>query len=286
MSCGLVDEDGIPAELVGHGDHVCVEFTSVAEQQEVAAAFVRSGLEAGDRVWYLADGDPRRVLVFLRSCGVLVGEPLASGQLVVLAARQSYLRDSGFDPERTVERLNRAREDALAAGYRGFRVTGEMGWGARVTPGAERLEDYERQVQAVFEGHRAAALCQYDRRMFATARLDRVIGLHPKRARHPLISADGALRISHASGWVRVVGELDLSNRSLLAVALGRAAGGDIHIEADQLEFIDLSGIQPLLETAAALAPDHRLVLEHPSSAVCRLLELLGADAEPIELSP
>ena len=278
VSCRAVSDGGVlPVEFAGHGDHMCLAFSSVAEQREVAAAFVRSGLEAHDRVWYLADGDRGRVLSFLRADGVEVEEPLANGQLAVLGAQESYLGELPFDPDRAVAMLHQAREDALAAGYHGLRVTGEMGWGARQAPGCELLEDYERRVQAVFEGSPAAALCQYDRGAFATARLDGLIGVHRQLARPPLISPDGLLRISYASGWLRLVGEVDLSNRALLTRALERVAdGGDIHLDARGVEFIDLSGIQPLLETADLLAPEHRLVLEHPSRAMRRLLELLG----------
>lgn len=285
-----MSEDGgvLPVELAGHGDHLCFGFSSVAEQQEVAVAFVRSGLEAGDCVWYLVDGDPGRVLAFLRVGGVEVDELLANRQLVVRAAQESYLRELPFDPDRAVAMLHEARDQAVVHGYQGLRVVGEMDWAARQIPGAELLEDYERRVQELFEGSPVAALCQYDRGAFGAARLEGLLGLHPRLARLPLTSADGLLRISYAEGWLRVVGEVDLSNRALLARALTRAAvgEGDVRIDAGELEFIDLSGIRLLLETAGALAPDHRLVLENPSGAARRLLELVDGDGGLIELSP
>lgn len=76
-------------------------------------------------------------------------QPLARGQLVVAAAKEPYLRELPFDPDRMVASLHPAVDEALADGFDGFRVTGDMCWGARDVPAAQLFEDYEECVNEV-----------------------------------------------------------------------------------------------------------------------------------------
>jgi hypothetical protein len=74
-----------------------------------------------------------------------VGDAVARGQLAVMPAADSYLSELPFDPERMVSSLH-ALDDALADGYRGLSVAGEMSWAAPGVRGAERLEEYDERA--------------------------------------------------------------------------------------------------------------------------------------------
>src|SRR5579875_1441041 len=142
----------VPAASVTHGQHACGVVAPGAQQQEVAVDFVAGGLRGGDRVWYLADADaPGQIVERLRAGGGDTDDALASGQ-------------------------------ALASGYRGFRVTCEMSWAARAGASARQMAEFEIAVGQAVTGRPAAALCQYDPCCLAPGRLGSLVALHPVRA--------------------------------------------------------------------------------------------------------
>ncbi|MFI7453148.1 STAS domain-containing protein [Nonomuraea sp. NPDC049714] len=84
--------------------------------------------------------------------------------------------------------------------------------------------------------------------------------------------------IPHPPG-LRVTGEIDRSNRRLLADGLrwaARQGGQDIRLDLAGLTFIDVAGLRLILATAAALSPVRRLILDPAPSHVRELLARLG----------
>ncbi|MGH3094439.1 MAG: ANTAR domain-containing protein [Streptosporangiales bacterium] len=84
---------------------------------------------------------------------------------------------------------------------------------------------------------------------------------------------------------LRLTGEIDLSNREQLTAALAgltAATSGhqQVHLELAGLDFIDVAGTRVLLATAEQLH-EHggRLILNHPSPVLSRVLALLVSDA-------
>jgi anti-anti-sigma factor len=86
---------------------------------------------------------------------------------------------------------------------------------------------------------------------------------------------------------VLVKGEVDVATSAHLAAAIARAmerqAAGkvDVVIDLTHLRFIDVSGLNVLMQAARrARAAGGTLVLREPSRHVRRLLGVLGLDAE------
>ncbi|MEO3808443.1 STAS domain-containing protein [Sphaerisporangium sp. B11E5] len=89
---------------------------------------------------------------------------------------------------------------------------------------------------------------------------------------------DGHLRIAWAEGgWVRVTGEVDLSNSAALAAMLSRlsAEHGRLDVDVAGLRFVDLSGLRSLIHTPA-LADGSPARLHNVPSHLRRLMTLLG----------
>ncbi|GLZ37363.1 STAS domain-containing protein [Actinokineospora sp. NBRC 105648] len=77
----------------------------------------------------------------------------------------------------------------------------------------------------------------------------------------------------------RLTGHADLRTRpdfEQLLLALCRQAGGDVHLDLAELDFIDVSGVITLLRAAATLPGESNLVLRNPPASMRRILELLG----------
>jgi hypothetical protein len=267
---------------IGHGDHVCAVFASEDERQRVLTSFVRVGLAAWDRVCCLTDAPtPTVVLDLLRTGGVSVDEAVSSGQLVVRTAEETYLANPPFDPATMIDTFRGAVEDALADGYGGFRVTGEMSWSTRDAADVEHLWDYERHLGEALATLPAAAVCQYDARWFAPATLDAARLLHPQRLARTTDCGE-LLVVSPLVGrvGVRLTGEADVSNRDQLRTALAHVLAGDgdeVHLELAGLRFISVGCAAELLALTSA-HPVRRLVLHDPPPTLRRALDLCWPD--------
>jgi len=101
----------------------------------------------------------------------------------------------------------------------------------------------------------------------------------------PLVAATGGamLQITHGrapNGRDHVMvltGELDCSTGSSLTPMLANVAQGarDVRLDLSGVTFLDVTGLRVLCDAAAALQDrGQRLVVEHPSRAVRRLVQL------------
>jgi MEDS: MEthanogen/methylotroph, DcmR Sensory domain len=81
---------------LSNGDHVCV-FCRGGERDELLVPFLADGLSAGDRCLAVVDtSEPEEVLDALGTGG---GDGYQADQLTVLASRDVYLSERGFDME-------------------------------------------------------------------------------------------------------------------------------------------------------------------------------------------
>jgi len=162
------------------GAHICCLFESEAEHQSLLAPFMRHGLERYEKVLYIADVHAAgQILTYLSADGVPVNPFLQNGQLRILDADASYVRDGVFDPEGMIALLQAETQRAIEEGYSALRVSSEMSWALKGLPGSERLIEYEARLNAFFPGSGCLALCQYDRRRFDPQLLLDVLEVHP-----------------------------------------------------------------------------------------------------------
>jgi signal transduction histidine kinase len=164
----------------GPGDHLCCLFDSEEEHRAVLTEVLGRGLEAGDKILYLAhERTADSVLGYLRDKGFDADAEAARGRIEIRSTNDAYISAGGFDPEGTISLLSEETDRAVAGGYRALRVTGEMTWALKGLPGSERLIEYESKLNHFFPGSRCLALCQYDRRRFTPEVLLSVIDTHP-----------------------------------------------------------------------------------------------------------
>jgi hypothetical protein len=163
------------------GDHACGFYSDDEDQRAVALEFVRGALERREKLLYIVNlTSAAELLRQLREGGVDADALVKSGQLVILTAKDAYLKGGEFDPDRMVAMLEAETSRALEEGWEGLRATAEMTWALAGEPGSERLIEYEAKVNRFLAGSRATALCQYDRRRFDSEVLLDVLHTHPK----------------------------------------------------------------------------------------------------------
>lgn len=163
------------------GDHYCGMFRTDEEHRAIIVDFVRHGVERNEKMFYLVNLQTAEQLqTTLAAAGIPVRELLDKGQLVIMTAKDAYLRDGQFDPDRMIRLLSDETDKALAEGYSALRATGEMTWALAGEPGSERLVEYEARVNELFARKPCYGLCQYDRRRFDSDMLLDILHVHPK----------------------------------------------------------------------------------------------------------
>lgn len=162
-------------------DHICLIYDSQQEQLAAAVPFIRIGIERGEKCLYIADDNtPGTILSALREHGVDVESAITSGALTVVTKREAYLRNGDFDPDWMIGHLRKCIEEAEAAGFTSFRVTGETTWALGEGRDAlGRLIDYECRLNDFFPNHNLLAICQYNSQRFSPETLLHVIHTHP-----------------------------------------------------------------------------------------------------------
>ena len=113
------------------GEHACCRLAHTPDRERLARAFVRAGLERGDKVLYSSDReDLDELRARLTGDDETLAAALDTGRLSVRRAADVYTPDGRFDARRMIDSVRDEHAEALAAGYRGLSMTGEMGWAA------------------------------------------------------------------------------------------------------------------------------------------------------------
>jgi two-component system cell cycle sensor histidine kinase/response regulator CckA len=162
------------------GDHLCCIYETEKEHRPLLTAFMRQGLERGEKIFYIVDGHTgEEVLDYLRDDGVVVEPYLESGQLVTRVVNETYMRGGRFDPDAMISLLRDETERALSEGFSALRVTGEPTWALKGLQGSERFIEYEAKLNEFFPVSKCLGLCQYDRRRFDPGFILDILATHP-----------------------------------------------------------------------------------------------------------
>ena len=162
------------------GDHSCWIYKTDEDHRPLLTSFIREGLERSEKVLYIVDvSTADQVLDYLRDDGVEVGVYVERGQLEILTADETCMREGAFDPDGMIALLKHEMDRALGKGYSPLRVSGEMTWALRGLPGSQCLVEYEAKLNEFYPGSKCLAMCQYDGRRFEPALLLDVLTTHP-----------------------------------------------------------------------------------------------------------
>jgi hypothetical protein len=171
-----------PALRLNRGDHVCVFCRGRDERDELLLPFLSEGLSAGHKCLAVLDTSEPEDLV--DALGPPAPGDRPADQLTVLASRDVYLTERGFDMEGMLEFYDAELRQVAsgASAYPCIRTAGEMSWAVRDVPGAEDLLTYEARVNQVVAANPDAAisLCLYDVDRFDGELIVGVLRTHPK----------------------------------------------------------------------------------------------------------
>lgn len=269
----------LPERVSTAGCHSSVVFSDDRQWARYLCGFVRSGLDRGEQVQYLADTTaPERVLRTLADAGIDAAAAVARGQLSVSVAAQTYLAGAGFDPDAMIGLWHDAVDAAFARGHRGLRVIGEMSWGARDAAGADRLLEYELRLHhEVFERLPLTAWCFYDRRLLPDAYVNVLAGAHLTHRGDPV--AEPTLHVAPLAGRVGFLmsGSAGYDTRDAVAAVAAAVRGTSaprVELDLTTLRHLDAASLTVLADAAAGRPGGAGLYVRQPPPSLGRLLEL------------
>jgi DcmR-like sensory protein len=175
-----MDSSGIHVSHFTHGDHICLFYSDLDEQVATVGPYVLDGLAHNERCLCIQETQARHELLrWLSSRGIDAHKEVARGALIFMEPTNAYTyrSDGSLDQEGMLKLVAQSLEDALSAGFSGFRPTGEVVWSLDDDRCAQ-LAGYERMLDRYLPGTHTVGLCQYDIRRFQREYLDAILSAH------------------------------------------------------------------------------------------------------------
>jgi signal transduction histidine kinase len=203
------------------GTHLCQFYSTSEELADTLVPYFAAGLQQDEFcVWVTSDpSGVEGAKAGLRKAAPHLGRRIDVQQIEVWDSRDWYLHGGHFDADRVFGQWLAKEERALAFGYKGVRLTGDMTWIEK-----EDWPDfmvYEAEVNRVFRQHRMIGLCSYP--------LNRC-------------AADGVLEVirNHQFALGRIAGEWERIENSSLKLAENELRRLKVHLDA-QVELSEQS---------------------------------------------
>lgn len=254
---------------LGPQDHVCCVHSSPGGYRARLAEFFAYGVAGGLRAGYAGPVSEEKLWDDLHNLGGR-GELLTGEVVTVISLEDVAQPGKQMDPVKVVTRYAAATEEALAAGYRGLRVSADV-TGLVRTPGQqESFASFEFLLERYASRHPLSAMCSYGAELGETIR--RFAALHPAAqaglAPFQLVARD--------DGAVGLIGDIDAACQAEFEWALKRLqpAGDGLILDLSAAGFIDHRGML-ILDEFAGKCPFQVTVRALPPSAR-RVVGLLG----------
>ncbi|WP_172890506.1 MEDS domain-containing protein [Actinoplanes derwentensis] len=259
--------------------HECWSYDDHQTLDEYATEFLRAGLAAGERVWYVPGPRSRTVADWLRSASQSARPDSAR----IIVRQDAYTAGLVVDPAEQIATYAAVTQAALADGFTGFRVVADVTALVRTPEQRDAFARYEYTIGRYMRVAPMRALCTYDRRELGARVVDSLACLHET-------SHASELTFQLYAGLTRAEtvldGELDMATEDLFSDALWRTdldpAGGEVTVDARGLRFIDhgsLLAVQRYARTRQITA-----VVRTGLSSAVRLAELLELPNVRVEM--
>jgi anti-anti-sigma regulatory factor len=253
---------------LGAQDHLCWVHSSPADYLACLAEFFTYGLDRGLRPGYAGLASAEK----LRGDLADGGGPLAGETVTVISLEDLVQPGKPADPTKIVARYAAATEEALAAGYRGLRVSADVTDIVRAPGQQESFASCEFLLERYASHHPLSAMCSYGAELGDTVK--QFAALH---AAVPAGLTPFQL-IARQDGAVGLIGDIDAACQAEWEWALKwlQPAEGGLILDLSAAGFIDHRGVQ-ILDEFVEKCPVQVTVRSLPPSAR-RVMDLLGLD--------
>lgn len=160
--------------------HMASVYKTESDQLGAAVPFILSGLDRGEKVFYVVDGHTREDMVEALMKVRDVQGDLDAHRLEFLTSNETYLSGGRFDPDRMIALVDSVESRAYADGFSGVRGAGEMTWYKSARLASEALMQYEARLNQRYPKSSMNILCQYDETSFDASLLLDAVKMHPR----------------------------------------------------------------------------------------------------------
>jgi anti-anti-sigma factor len=265
---------------IGRSSHVFWSYGSDAEHRDFLVEFVGAGLEANERIFYIAPPDQRHaMLAELMEAGLDPGALLDRGILRTNDLEAAYLIDGALRPDLHLAGHALLVGQALRDGYSGLRVCSEIVSLLGTEDVCDEWCGYEVRADLLIHRMPSIVVCACDLRRTPPKMMSDLRAVHSLHIGAPTRLAP--FHIHAGPGSLVLSGEVDASNadrvRRWLAGALADMPEPVVDVEG--LQFIDAAGMWALLDSAHAHPEGLRLT--GTSEQFRRVWSVCGYDTIP-----
>ena len=162
------------------GDHIVLLYKNAEEIISASVSFIKTSLKRNEKCLYIqGDLDEEALLSKLNKKLSGLDSYLQKGQLQFLTKEKTYALSDHFKAEEMIETLKKESKKALAEGYEGLAITGELSWVLNFENGKKEIIDYEWMLnQYIFDDYPVVAMCRYNLNKFDNSVIKAIIELH------------------------------------------------------------------------------------------------------------
>lgn len=162
------------------GSHICLLYRTDEERDRIAVPFVREGVREGASCRYVVDDQTAEHLrKGLSDAGVNVASVEATGQVKILTAADTYLRNAPFNYHEMLAFWDVVVEEVRAAKLPYSRCAGETAFLQHRGPGLEHFMEYEAQLNNYIPKVPLVVLCLYNLMKLSGDLVAGVLQTHP-----------------------------------------------------------------------------------------------------------
>lgn len=263
------------------GTHMCWSYDDIRPFDGFAREFLRAGLAAGERVWFVGGRRSAATGEWLR--GVATTVPRADTVRVVSCA-DAYPGGAAIDPATQVEAYVAATAEALAAGFTGLRVVADVTDLVRTGEQRAAFARYEYVIGRHLRTAPVRAVCAFDRLELGDRAVAELAVLH-ETGHRPGVTF--SLRPGPTPDTAILDGNLDLGAEELFATALGHTdlepVDGVVTVDAARLTFVDHRSLLALQRYAGSRGT--AVVVRTRLAVAARIAELLELPRVRVEVT-
>lgn len=142
-------------------DHVILVYDSIEAKRNTLFNYLRYGLDNGEAAVYVcSEESPNEIRKAMQDFGIRVSEYEETGALGIMNYTDIYIRDGKFSVLDIMDKWEKYYTNALAEGFKGLRVTGEMSCFMTHSL-VDELIEYEKALHTILDIP-LTAICAYN----------------------------------------------------------------------------------------------------------------------------
>jgi hypothetical protein len=230
--------------IVQTRDHVCLIHYGETSRRPVLLQWTREGLAANERVMLV---EPPEIGASMMD---LIGD--TGGRVVMVSPEDAYRGDG--DGLALAQQLTAPARTAADGAPAIRKISSPASHALSVIGDVGTYLEYEQQLERVAQRDHLGFLCQYDH-----VALDEDVIVRAAASHTVVVQLDDlalpTLDLRPIDGGVRVSGEIDAANASVVASWMSRHKGRRLVVDCSNLTFMDIAGYRALTAFVSADAP-------------------------------